>query len=833
MRVLLGRLFKNAPRAYGFLSSIAVGTAAAILILLYDVPRLVTKNLPNPEWHLPLYKGAEGLTLVVAILLVLVIALAHSLTKIRRSLKLGLIPIEKYVWAPAITAFWIAYERHNTKTAWGCIVLASLATPAVKLLRRGAIQQGLSPSGLVEGDLPLAEGGEDLLDRRETVESLVSTVLLDPPTVIAVTGAYGDGKTSFLNLAIGEMRKAEGTARPIIVKFSPWLAGDSNAVVLSMLNSIVAEIKREFFVPGLSGDAARYARALLGAAPWTERIKDLFAEPSQERRIEALVTRIEKTGRRVLVVLDDLDRMEAKELETVFKLLRGSDKLSNITFVCAFDPTEVALILKATRPMQDTNLYTEKFFPVGFPLPAIESSQLRQFFTTRLTRVLERSTLPYDDILKKADNEWESGLGLHFQNMRKIKLFFNTINRSLELIAHEVNVWDFVRLQLIRDISPALYGSVFRNHEYFWDRGLAFEHWSRGPQPFDENKAREWRADQYRQIEASVPAEKRQALDLLADLFPNFASYLHKSKKVENPPDAEKNKRIFHPRHFWQYFLLKVPSELFPQKRFNEFMASVKHSDEETAAQAFTEVFRSIIAEDFKRWYFVHLIENRFDEFDQGPQKGLCRGMARNSKLWALDAFEFGTAVNCTYQTLGKIADSGPRQNFLKTIVRESVSDMYALILYWRLKKLAEEGNNALIPDIEAIKPAIVDQLQAHYLNDNPPSVFEQYGNLGSFGVNAIEPIQFLFSWQALGPDAKADARTYLRALLTAHPKDVDCFLRLMFRVDFLDDYSTLKALIDYQELSELVLRYETSLNPKKVTEFRKRYDTDSTASVA
>ncbi|MFZ1009459.1 MAG: P-loop NTPase fold protein, partial [Candidatus Sulfotelmatobacter sp.] len=274
---------------------------------------------------------------------------------------------------------------------------------------------------LLEPDLPVPEGGEDLLGRRELIESVVSTILLEPPPIVALTGRYGDGKTSFLNLAIAELGRSQEIEVPIIVRFSPWLAGDSNALVLSLLTSIVAAIREKLFVPGLSGDAVRYARTLLSAVPWTERLKDFIGEPSQEGRIDALVDRIGRVRRRVLVVLDDLDRMEAKELETVLKLLRGSDKLSNITFLCAFDRDEVSQILKGTRPNQDTVVFIEKFFPVEFRLPEIDSAQLRSFFSQRVDRVLERAGLPKQDLTKEAEAAWDGGLDQHFLNLRKIK----------------------------------------------------------------------------------------------------------------------------------------------------------------------------------------------------------------------------------------------------------------------------------------------------------------------------------------------------------------------------------------------------------------------------
>lgn len=80
----------------------------------------------------------------------------------------------------------------------------------------------------------MPENGTDLLDRGEMIESVVSTILLQPPPIVAVTGRYGDGKTSFLNLAIGEINRSTEIEVPIIVRFSPWLAADSNALVLSL-----------------------------------------------------------------------------------------------------------------------------------------------------------------------------------------------------------------------------------------------------------------------------------------------------------------------------------------------------------------------------------------------------------------------------------------------------------------------------------------------------------------------------------------------------------------------------------------------------------------------
>jgi KAP family P-loop domain len=842
------------PRALTFLRAVLAGTALGFMASICRPLIRPARELLNP-YLLPLPSHTFTQALVALLLLFLMALFSKLPRKLLRSLKLGLIPFPELIWVLSAAVFWVAYDSHRTLLAFASVAFAALLTTAGTLAARSSQTLDSKRPALVESDLPVPEGGKDLLGRREIVEGLVSMILLDQPSIIAVTGAYGDGKTSLLNLTVGEIRKLEGDDLPVIVRFSPWLAGDSNSLVLSLLNSIVVEIKGRFIVPGLGRDAARYARALLGAIPKIERLRDFIGEPSQEQHITALTDHISKTRRRVVVVMDDLDRMQAEELETVLKLLRGSDRLSNITFVCSFDKTEVALILRAARPQQDTNKYIEKFFEVQIPVPKLDSDKRRELFSQRLVAVLSRYDLKYENFSKSLDKIWEDGAGLYFANLRRIKLFLNRINHSLERIGSEINTEDFIRLELIRDIVPSLYELIYRNPEYFYRGDFAFETSFKGPSPLDKDEAKKERAGFYEKMKSSVPDDKHYAFGLLDSLFPDFALY-RKVFGVEavDATEAERTKRIFHPRCFRQYFLLKVPSELFSQQELNSFVASLRQTSEETAAESFSKIFKSIVKEDFKRWHFMHLVENRFEEFGLDVARGLCRGMARNSALWPLDAFELMIAVRSTRETLGKIPDGAARLKFLRCIVEESASDLYSLALLRRLEDqlkpdpadLAQheqfralglpapalsstaKKNAMLLSEIEEIKGDLKKQLHKHYLIPDAPSVFEQFGNLGAGG---IEPNVFLLSWRNLGADAESDQKRYIRDLFARRPEDLDKFLRLLFRADFIDDYSALKPLIDYKELSSLITKNESILDQDKVQQFKQRFAAEQLAA--
>jgi hypothetical protein len=799
------------------LSVIAAGTFIAYLIsLLYTfikTSKHVFESYLNAP--LPLPTAAQAIAVLVSVLAIGILKLG---TKIWRSLKLGLVPVIGWTWILSVAAFWVLITSHHHLLAGSSMAAAAALTLLVDAIGTDSGKTEKIVTNVLELDLPIQEDGEDLLGRVDIVENLVSKILFEQPMVIAVTGSYGEGKTSLLNLTIGKVKRLDQEEVPIIVRFSPWLAGDSDILVLSLLNSIVAEIENRYLVPGLNRDAIQYARTLLSAIPKATRLKEFFAEPSQEGRITALAKRIRRTGRRVLIVLDDLDRMEAKELETVFKLLRGSETLSTFTFLCSFDKAELALILKANRPYQDTGAFIEKFFQLSIPLPKVDSSQLWEIFSLKIVEVLDRYGLSHENLSKSLGKFWDIGGGSYFENLRRIKLFLNRIAYSLEQIGDEVNVNDFLKLELIRDVAPDVYEEIYRSPEYFYTTDLAFEVRLKDNLPIDGEKANQVRARFYDGLIASVPDDKKYVTQLLEELFPHFAQYRHQIiRRVED--NSEEDKRIFHPRCFKQYFILKTPTEQFSVKEFMAFTKSIRNVREERVVKLFTQTSQALVQEDFKRWHFMHRIDITFNEFRMEAARGLCRGMAQNSSRWSWDAFELIIAARCTCETLGRI-DRPDRHKFLRIIIRESASDLYTLTL---LQWMENDAGKRFVSELQETKNNIKEVLRQHYRTADPPSVFEQFGrNLST--VQNIDPIQFLFGWKRLGSDAGCDQEQYLRDLFVRNPKTLNDFLKAMFRVNFLDDYSALKPLIDYKELSELILRNESILDPVKVEQFNGRY---------
>jgi hypothetical protein len=807
--------------------AIIIGTSLAFLTSLLR-PLLEPKLLSLGSYFdalRPPHALLEALVLIVMLTIIFFVAIAG---RFWRSIKSGLIPSLFWAWVLLTAVFWVMLDLRHPRTAAGGAGTAGLLILGAWVARRNRGTMSANDVKLIELDLPVPEGGTDLLGRQEIISTLVSTILIDEPIIIAVTGSFGDGKTSVLNMAIGEIVKRKEAEQPIIVKFSPWLAADSNTLILSLLNSIVAEINHRYAVPGLKRDAGEYARTLLKLVPKAGHLDELFVKRSQEELISVLATRINTTGRRIVVVLDDLDRMEAAELETILKILRGSDKFTSLTFVCSFGTEELKALLASTRAPQDIDKFMEKFFQCVIPLPKVSSTRLREFFSQKLDALLEHYQLP--QLSMKAVTEfWDVSGESYFVNLRRVKLFLNRVNHSLKRIGTEVNICDFLRLELLRDVAPSIYEEIYRSPEYFYNRELVFEVEYRRLQTIDKNKAQEARARFYGPLLESLPKNRSYVADILGRLFPNFASYQgHIFDQTFKLDAAEAQKRLFHPRCFRQYFLLRVPDELFSERDFTTFLADIKEKEEGGVIESFNGIFRALGAEEFKRWHFMHRIEGSFEGLRAGIQRALCRAMAQNSAPWPSDAFELFIAVRCTRDALSGFAESAQKSNFLTQLIRDAVSDLYAVILPQVLQK---EGSEPMQEYLLAARMELQHRFHETYLGNDLPSVFERFGG-GDQNPFRIDPNQFLFSWQELGPEARIDQRRYLERLFARHPEDIDNFLRLMFRVEFMDDFTALKPLIDYNELSLLITRNEIVLDAERVRKFRERWACEQAPSV-
>src|ERR1700730_11405644 len=183
--------------------------------------------------------------------------------------------------------------------------------------------------------------------------------------------ANGGRDSSVLNLIIEQIDKSNNAAKSdqgklYVLPFNPWNFSDQNQLVLQFLKQFRGQLLKfrgnaknvERIVDALDD----YAEALappLELVPYGGKIlshvmkfafrgarKVLASGKKIEDIFSQLASQSAALKRRTIVLIDDIDRLNATETRQIFQLVKLTARFPYVTYVLAFDRTAVAATLQ-------------------------------------------------------------------------------------------------------------------------------------------------------------------------------------------------------------------------------------------------------------------------------------------------------------------------------------------------------------------------------------------------------------------------------------------------------------------------------------------------------
>lgn len=201
------------------------------------------------------------------------------------------------------------------------------------------------------------------------VERLLVTDIKGEAFALGVTGEWGVGKTTFLGVMKDTIKdNAE------IVDFNPWMCSSPEQVIDDFFASLCHKLSPKYST--LSKSIKEYAQYLKGVSLSPHSGMSLnFLLPVKQESISArkdkLSKKFAKLPRPVVVVIDDIDRLEQDEVFEVLRLIRNTADLNNVLYMVAYDKDYVTCVLEK-KHIKDASAYLEKIFPVEVHLPKVE-----------------------------------------------------------------------------------------------------------------------------------------------------------------------------------------------------------------------------------------------------------------------------------------------------------------------------------------------------------------------------------------------------------------------------------------------------------------------------
>lgn len=203
----------------------------------------------------------------------------------------------------------------------------------------------------------------------EIVKRALSTNLNNQSFAIGVTGEWGVGKSTFLNV----MEEKIGNHAEV-VKFNPWMCSTPEQVTHDFFASLRHQLSDKYST--LSRSIREYAKYVnsLSLTPHSTINIDLLIPVKHESLFERknnLSEKFSRLPRPVVVIIDDIDRLERDEVFEVLRLIRNTADLSNMIYLVAYDKEYVTSVLDE-KNIKDSSAYLEKIFQVEVHLPKVE-----------------------------------------------------------------------------------------------------------------------------------------------------------------------------------------------------------------------------------------------------------------------------------------------------------------------------------------------------------------------------------------------------------------------------------------------------------------------------
>ncbi|MEA2875051.1 MAG: hypothetical protein QOF14_247 [Hyphomicrobiales bacterium] len=266
---------------------------------------------------------------------------------------------------------------------------------------------------------PIERSADDKLERSAFIERLASS-LIDKDTgkatgvVVGITGPWGSGKSSILNL----LKESIKTNYPdtLIVRFDPWLVAGRNDLIAEFLKELMGSISSDqtrFKKFKKAGTAiAEYGAHLAPAANyWMPGVGAVFSgilraisrflsgkkESLIDLRLQVM-NELSQAPAPVIVLIDEIDRVEDEEIRTVAQLVRSVADFPAISYVLAYDADRVAQALgsgtTAARRKEHGRSYLEKIVQLEIPLPVTFDDEITKLISADLKSLQNALSLP-------------------------------------------------------------------------------------------------------------------------------------------------------------------------------------------------------------------------------------------------------------------------------------------------------------------------------------------------------------------------------------------------------------------------------------------------------
>lgn len=447
-------------------------------------------------------------------------------------------------------------------------------------------------------DSPIKDLGEDYLQQEKFVNRLKSVITdynSQDSLTIQLRGEWGSGKSSVLNMLKNSLEE-DSEKGPLVMYFNPWNFSTKNELIKSFFKELSVIFKEnmgdeEFsklndFLNLIMSSVVSLT-PLFGADSFFSIIANIFSNiliwiskrSVDEKNLVDVKNKLNslliKNNRKIVVMVDDIDRLTNIEIEQVFQLTKSIADFSNMIYILAYDE-KYAITALENNGIHQPKEYIKKINQLQLDIPKANKLNLKEIFFERISEIFKKNHLNFDYYI--IEDIYYSYLTNYFSTIRDINRYLNTLSFYLPLIKERVYINDFLRLTILQVFEYDIYLKIKNNPEMFVE-SYDFDYLISNHIPsiyyVHEKKAKEFYEELYKLADNEEIVKK-----ILYGLFPKLL-YLEQNDKFKfkfNDSEYITDFRIASSRSFNYYFTFNNIDNIILDEEFEHIIHNLSSS---------------------------------------------------------------------------------------------------------------------------------------------------------------------------------------------------------------------------------------------------------------
>ena len=647
-------------------------------------------------------------------------------------------------------------------------------------------------------DKPIEKADEDLLGRSDFAKQFGKSICeydSKDGLVIGLYGKWGSGKTSIINMAISEIPVDESEKKkwysrvykrikkiftsqkteeedqchyPIVIKFSPWNYSDKN----NLISLFFHELKNKLGVAkgeenkGKIGKAisqysdiidvlsfipvAGPAIALILKTISKSKGAKLMQAPSLYDAKEKLCEALEDFNHKIIVFIDDIDRLTTPQIKDIFQLVKQVGDFPNIIYVLTMDREIVCNALSEYHNI-DGDEYLKKIVQVSFEVPEIDKTTVHEILRDRLNDIVHKNK-DEEEFENNAyfEKVLENCVNPYIKNIRDTNRLLNSFQFKYTALWKETSFVDLLAITAIEIFEPKLYRWIANNGSAVCTKYLRNKFYP------ESVKYSECYKGEFTNLELNPSL----SICIISSLFPYFAMKIGYDGEFGffNNSEPLKYKRIAAVEKFDLYFKFDINSIKISREKIYDCLHKYNKDS----------IIKAII-KSAKEDVLDYLLRNMAVLADEEHSNRLkfvlyaivdSYGELVNNQASVIHAdFVFNEIVKFVFYVIEKIDSENERHEIIYSILKNSNKSNIGLIadiLNQEEMAFGRFGNKTAHKDLQLISLKHLESLEKNYIDKiELISKSENILNIGSFS-------RAFYLWEDLD---KEGAENYVKKL--------------------------------------------------------------------